>query len=287
MTRQIHPKPTDGPIERRIEELQSFFGHSTIVDSYSAADAFRPGEAYLIDTFLRRGASLLDVGCGTGRTTFLLAERFARIEAFDLVPSMIEAARSRASELSHVRFFVADATDIPLPDGSHDNALFSYNGIEGIPTPELRRRALVEIHRVLAPGGRFVLTTKSCFNRHYIAEFAVKARIKAALHRAGMASEPGDELRWGDIVHREGGRRVRLHTSNPFLFKRLLRACGFRVLYFNSEVRLAGGRREPSFLAHFDRWDHFYACEKVGSPPATRSAVRQGVKDSTNGSGLK
>jgi hypothetical protein len=77
-----------------------------------------------------------------------------------------------------------------------------------------------------------------------------------------MFSPALDDLRPGDTICREEGQTVRLHTSNPFGVKRVLHRIGFRLLYFNSEVQLGAGRHRPSLRAHFDRYDHFYACEK-------------------------
>jgi ubiquinone/menaquinone biosynthesis C-methylase UbiE len=41
------------------------------------------------------GGRALDLGCGTGRHTMLLADRFTRVDAVDLAAPMIELARAR------------------------------------------------------------------------------------------------------------------------------------------------------------------------------------------------
>jgi ubiquinone/menaquinone biosynthesis C-methylase UbiE len=249
--------------ETRVQEVASFFGAGPIVDAYADRLTFRSGEKYMFSTFLHRGKNLLDAGCGTGRASFLLAPHFAPIEAFDIASKAIERARAENDRLKlRVNFRVADVTELPFPTESFDNIVFAYNGIEGIASEELRERALTELCRVLRPGGRFVLSTKSAFNWEYFKEFRLKGIAKKLLARVGLAGREWVGLRAGEILHRESGHLVRLHTTNPILMARRLRRIGFRVLYFNSEVRLRANETGRSLRAYFDPWDHHFACEK-------------------------
>jgi SAM-dependent methyltransferase len=254
MSKQVH---------ERVQQVQSFFGSAPLLEAYGATTGYREGERYLFDTFLRRGGSLLDCGCGTGRTSFLLAGDFDDVHAFDITAPMIEFAEARQAALgTSINFFVGDATELPFDRDRFDNAIFAYNGVESIASDALREQALREIHRVLAPGGRFVFSTKSCFNWDYVKEYRLKGRVKRLLARAGRFDPQWATLGPDDILHVEMGHTVRLHTTNPLRMTRLLRRIGFRVLYFNSEVRLARGEITRSPLAYLDPWDHYYACEK-------------------------
>jgi malonyl-CoA O-methyltransferase len=62
---------------------------------------------------------ILDVGCGTGALTRLLAARFpgARIDAVDLSERMIEEARAAWTGPDHVRWLAADVMTADLPPG--------------------------------------------------------------------------------------------------------------------------------------------------------------------------
>jgi SAM-dependent methyltransferase len=252
-----------GYVEERVREVQSFFGSGPMLDAYADNLTFRAGEKYVFSTFLHRNKSLLDAGCGTGRASFLLAPHFTPIEAFDIAPKAIERAREENERLGmRVRFRVADATALPFENATFDNVVFAYNGIEGIASEALREQALTELARVLKPGGRFVFSTKSTFNWEYLKEFRLKGVAKKLLARFGMADREWAGLRDGDILHRENGHLVRLHTTNPILMARRLRRIGFRVLYFNSEVRLRANETTRSIRAYFDPWDHHFACEK-------------------------
>jgi ubiquinone/menaquinone biosynthesis C-methylase UbiE len=101
---------------------------------------------------VRRG---LDVGCGPGQFTILVAERLPGTEVWgvDLAPTMIELARRHAAESpanDRLHFEVADVAKLPFPD-DHFDAVLSSGSIKHWPDQE---KALREIHRVLVPGGR-------------------------------------------------------------------------------------------------------------------------------------
>ena len=76
---------------------------------------------------VRRG---LDVGCGPGQFTILMAERVsgAEIWGIDLAPTMIGLARRHAaasSAAARLHFEVADVSHLPFPDGQFDAVVSS------------------------------------------------------------------------------------------------------------------------------------------------------------------
>jgi ubiquinone/menaquinone biosynthesis C-methylase UbiE len=101
---------------------------------------------------VRRG---LDVGCGPGQFTIVIAEQLPGVDVhgIDLAPTMIELARRHASQSpakDRLHFQVADVAKLPFPDG-HFDAVVSSGSIKHWPD---QNAGLREIHRVLAPGGR-------------------------------------------------------------------------------------------------------------------------------------
>jgi SAM-dependent methyltransferase len=99
-------------------------------------------------------ARVLDVGCGSGWATRLLAEkaRDGRVVGVDIADEMIKLARESSTLFSNVEFQVASAERLPFGDGEFTHAfsmesLYYYADIAG---------ALREIKRVLKPGGLFV-----------------------------------------------------------------------------------------------------------------------------------
>ena len=130
------------------------------VDAVTAVGLW-DSERLLIDRYLPPDGSILDNGCGAGRTTFGMYEAGYRgVTGFDLSASMIAAARRIAAERDlAVRFDVADATSMPYDDASFDGALFSFQGLMCIPGAKRRLHVLREVRRVLRPGSLFVFTT--------------------------------------------------------------------------------------------------------------------------------
>ena len=94
-------------------------------------------------------AALLDVGSGTG--TFLARLRAeghtGRLCAVDASRAAVDAAGA----VKDVRARLADARELPYPDGEFD-AVTARHMLYHVPQPE---RAIAEAHRVLRPGGRF------------------------------------------------------------------------------------------------------------------------------------
>ena len=117
-------------------------------------------EEILFGKYFSPGSSVLDIGCGCGRTTFPLLRAGYRVVGIDLTPAMIASAKGLAQELRmDADFRIGDAASLAFPDESFDNALFSFNGWDHIPGSKNRRKALAEALRVLRPGGVFVFSS--------------------------------------------------------------------------------------------------------------------------------
>ena len=112
---------------------------------------------------LAPGERLLDLGSGGGRHAFEAMRRGARVTALDysaadlkdvaaVAGAMIEAGEVSRDQWAGV--VNADALDIPFPSDSFDRVIVS-EVLEHIWDDE---RALVEIVRVLRPGGRLAAT---------------------------------------------------------------------------------------------------------------------------------
>ncbi|WP_327411660.1 class I SAM-dependent methyltransferase [Streptomyces sp. NBC_01233] len=119
------------------------------------ADDTRAAWARLLQSVMPdRPVGVLDIDCGTGSVSLLLAEAGHRPTGVDLAPRMIERARTKfeAAGLAG-RFLVGDAMAPPTGDERFDVVL-SRHLVWTLPDPEAALRDWVTR---LQPGGRLVL----------------------------------------------------------------------------------------------------------------------------------
>lgn len=102
------------------------------------------------------GERVLDVACGTGVLTRLVAERVGptgAVAGLDASPEMLAVARSVPARGAAIGWYESSAEALPFPDGSVDLVTCQM----GLQFFQDKAAALREQHRVLAPGGRAVL----------------------------------------------------------------------------------------------------------------------------------
>lgn len=101
---------------------------------------------------LEPGMAVLELGCGTGGMwTGVTLPEGCRVTLTDFSAGMLEAARSHTAHLQGASYRQVDAQDIPFADGSFDAVIANMMLYH---VPDIRR-ALLEIRRVLRPGGLF------------------------------------------------------------------------------------------------------------------------------------
>lgn len=105
---------------------------------------------------LGHGARVLDVATGPGTLAFVAAAAGARVTAIDFSSEMIDRLHLRAAQEGVViDARVGDGQALPFADGSFDHA-FSMFGLMFFPD---RAKGFRELCRVLAPGGRAVVSS--------------------------------------------------------------------------------------------------------------------------------
>jgi len=137
------------------------FGSRITQEKYAqiAEDSFWESEKILITKYFKPNSIILDIGCGSGRTTIPLLKMGYNVVGVDITPRMIKTAKKVArSKNLDIDYRVGDATNLEFEDNHFDGAIFANNGWTQIPSKEKRQKALNEIHRVLKPGSMHILT---------------------------------------------------------------------------------------------------------------------------------
>lgn len=129
------------------------------------------------------GALVLDAGCGTGEFSTAALARGARVVSVDIGPRLL--ARTRNKGIEYVA--AADVAALPFPSGTFD-VVMSSECIEHTPSPEA---SVLELARVLRPGGRLALT---CPNRSWYWSCAIADRL-GIRHYKGLENWP----RWSAL----------------------------------------------------------------------------------------
>ena len=94
----------------------------------------------------------LDIGCGTGEFSRLLAQRIEKVIAIDLSPNMIEVAKQRSRQLPNIDFQVADVMRWEPPAERFD-LIVSIAALHHVPIESV----LPNLKAALNPGGRLVI----------------------------------------------------------------------------------------------------------------------------------
>jgi len=137
------------------------------------------GEQAIEKMHVATDARVLDVGCGSGWATRLLAEKAkrGRVVGIDISDEMVLVARQSSQRFLNVEFQVASAESLPFANAQFTHAfsmesLYYYSDV---------LVALKEIHRALATGGLFVsvvdLYQENASSHHWVEELQVPVHL--------------------------------------------------------------------------------------------------------------
>ncbi|HYP52910.1 MAG TPA: class I SAM-dependent methyltransferase [Pyrinomonadaceae bacterium] len=145
---------------------------------------------YLTSRIPERCRRILEIGCGTGSFSRLLARRAEKVVAVDLSPQMIRLARERSKLHPNIDFVNADVMTCQFPD-NHFDCVATLTTLHHLPVETV----LGKIRKTLKPGGVFVcldLYQRSGLNDLLFDGVAYPASLFLRLIKTGRPKPPGE-----------------------------------------------------------------------------------------------
>lgn len=124
----------------------------------------------------------IDVGCGTGRWSLMVAPRVAHLHLLDVSPEALAVARDNLKGAQNVSFHANSVAEIPLPERSFDFA-FSLGVLHHVPDTQKAIRAIAE---KLKPGAPFLIYLYYAFDNRppwYRALWAISNGARVVVSR--------------------------------------------------------------------------------------------------------
>jgi ubiquinone/menaquinone biosynthesis C-methylase UbiE len=136
---------------------------------------------------LRLGERVLDLGCGSGWATRLLARMVGKgpqgsrqVVGVDISDEMVRQAQDSSKEFDNATFVVGSAAQIPWEENFFDKVL-SVESFYYYPDQD---RALNELFRVMAPHGRLFILINLYQDNPYSLQWVPKLKVPVHIHSA-------------------------------------------------------------------------------------------------------
>lgn len=210
-------------------------------------------ELYVFEKYIQKTDTILDLGCGTGRTTFALFQSgYQNIRGIDLTPEMIDAAQSLNTHFdTNIDFAVGDARNLPFENAAFEVVVFSFNGMMSIPNSKERLKVLHEVYRVLKPEGIFIFTTHDRDEDPTYFDFWKKEKQKWDAGR-----QRKDLYEFGDLIttSKNESREIFIHIPDKAEMIDFIKEGGFEVVetfYRNEKFEESAKVKEKSGECRF------------------------------------
>lgn len=191
-----------------------------------------PESKRFISTF-PKDSYFLDLGCGNGRNSVHLAKEGMRVVVCDFSRVLLEIAQNKFEwnqVLDRTQIFQGDISSLPIKNDAFDAVLYIAT-IHHLPLSEERLASLMEVKRILKPGGRVLVSAWAQEQDKFREELKIPV---------------SEGLEYGDIFlpwKMSDGRELQrfYHLFSKEEFEDLIRKSGLEVLrlFFSSDNHYA------------------------------------------------
>jgi len=196
-------------------------------------------EKKIYQKYIQKKDQIIDIGCGTGRTTFNLYDLgYKNIIGLDYSSKMIEECKKINSKKAlDIEFITANVCDLKFLQCKYNVCVFSFNGLTTIAGKDNREKAMQQINNVLYEGGLFIFTTHDIYNPLY-KEFWRKEKFKWAHgEQDKRLSEFGDIIYISEIED----KKIEGFTHIPSYIEiySVLRKTNFELIFFSQSEKIS------------------------------------------------
>jgi len=212
--------------------------------------------------------TVIDLGCGLGELTPILAKKFKKVVGIDFSKKMVGYARKKNKKYANASFFHADMRNLKKFHNSFDLAI-AVNSIL-LPSSKDVNKTLKEIYKVLKPGGKFIAIVPAMEPYLYQSLLIIDKEIKKGKNQARAREKARKFIKKqehdflsGTITFEGDSQKCFYRFEIPYRFK----DAGFaklkleKVLYSWEASAEAGQAYIPNAEP---LWDWYVSCEKSG-----------------------
>ncbi len=212
-------------IAKILEDVKK--SYNLIADEFSDTRNYSWEDFNYFKQYLFENAEIVDLGCGNGRLVNFLEKYYLGKPYRYVGLDNSEALLKKALDLHpHQVFLPGDQMEIPLSENQAD-LVFDIAAFHHIPSVNLRKQSLLEIKRVLKPGGILVLTVWNLWQRKYLWP-NLKAWLEFLISFGGIA--PNDLfIPWKNSRGKVVSSRY-YHNFLPVELNNLVKKAGFSVI---------------------------------------------------------
>lgn len=161
MTQRLNDQTTQRPNDRAFTVVAPYY------DRLMRDVPYRSWVAYLDQLLDFHGVAprrILDLACGTGTVSEMLAAQGYDVVGVDLAEGMISEARRKAQQRGlPIAYFVQDMADLSIPGEPFDLVVSFFDSLNYVTDPAALDRAIRRVAEHIRPGGLFIFDVNSIF----------------------------------------------------------------------------------------------------------------------------
>ncbi len=194
-------------------------GYDMVADKFSSTRFFMWRDLEFFKDMVKPGDKVLDFGCGNGRLTGFLENRFEEYVGLDISQRLVEIAKQKynSEKVSFVKLS-ANFSTLPFKDNYFD-IIFSIAVFHHFPSKGYALRVAGELQRVLKPSGKIVITVWNLWQKQYL-EYYRKSKSKPSLEKSPRFGSRSNGWLEAEIPF-EASDKIFQRYHHPFKLKEL------------------------------------------------------------------